>query len=158
MNRECTGPRTHGNTSVVQSVAQSVGLKRRSAAVPAAADPRKMRIPVLARASRRWLADTTTCKTWNHSIPKRASPERTSPGGSRSSSATVSRALRDDARITEAVRQEVRQAAVELGYRPDPMLTALAHYRRRKVEPAISACLARHSMNRETERLWAENS
>jgi LacI family transcriptional regulator len=46
------------------------------------------------------------------------------------SHATVSRSLRDDRRISEPVRQKVKQMAKEMSYRPDPMLAALAHYRR----------------------------
>jgi DNA-binding LacI/PurR family transcriptional regulator len=55
---------------------------------------------------------------------------------------TVSRALRNDRRITEAVRRQVRRAAREAGYQPDPMLAALAHYRRSKIEHPITAGLA----------------
>ncbi len=56
--------------------------------------------------------------------------------------ATVSRALRDDPRITEAMRRKVQQTARELGYRPDPMLAALAHYRQSRVKSPIGAALA----------------
>lgn len=55
---------------------------------------------------------------------------------------TVSRALQNDRRITEAVRQQVQRAAKEMGYQPDPMLAALAHYRRGKTEHPITAALA----------------
>lgn len=43
--------------------------------------------------------------------------------------ATVSRALRDDARIRVEVRKRIRKLATEMGYRPDPHLRALAKYR-----------------------------
>ena len=43
---------------------------------------------------------------------------------------TVSRALREHPEIAESTRQRVRQLAKEMGYRPDPYLTALAAYRR----------------------------
>jgi len=42
---------------------------------------------------------------------------------------TVSRALKNDLRITSALRQQVKEAAVRLGYKPDPMLSALMAYR-----------------------------
>lgn len=55
---------------------------------------------------------------------------------------TVSRALHNDRRITEAVRQRVQSVAKEMGYQPDPMLAALAHYRRGVAEHPITAALA----------------
>src|SRR5690606_584961 len=42
---------------------------------------------------------------------------------------TVSRALRDDPQIKKATREKIQQLAREMGYRPDPALTALAAYR-----------------------------
>lgn len=58
------------------------------------------------------------------------------------SHATVSRALRGDRRISVAVRERVRTVADAMGYRPDPMLAALAHYRRGNATTPISAELA----------------
>jgi LacI family transcriptional regulator len=55
---------------------------------------------------------------------------------------TVSRALQGDRRITEPVRRRVQQVAEELGYRPDPMLRALAQYRRGRSAIPIGAELA----------------
>jgi len=55
---------------------------------------------------------------------------------------TVSRALKDDPRISVATRQKVHRAAREMGYQPDPMLTALAHYRRGKTMTPVSSSLA----------------
>ncbi|HZI34047.1 MAG TPA: LacI family DNA-binding transcriptional regulator, partial [Candidatus Binatia bacterium] len=55
---------------------------------------------------------------------------------------TVSRALQNDRRITEAVRQRAQRMAREMGYQPDPMLAALAHYRRGNVERPVTAALA----------------
>lgn len=46
---------------------------------------------------------------------------------------TVSLALRNRPGIPEGTRARIRQAAAELGYRPDPMLASLSSYRR---EPA----------------------
>ncbi len=54
---------------------------------------------------------------------------------------TVSLALRDHPRISEAMRLKIRQEADEMGYRPDPMLTALAHYRKGKSGKPISASI-----------------
>lgn len=55
---------------------------------------------------------------------------------------TVSLALRDHPRISNAVRKKIREAAEEMGYRPDPMLTALSHYRKGKSEAFITAGIA----------------
>ncbi|MCU0796567.1 MAG: LacI family transcriptional regulator [Akkermansiaceae bacterium] len=58
------------------------------------------------------------------------------------SHSTVSLALRDHPRISESVRARVKAAAEEFGYRPDPMLAALANYRRGKVATPISSSVA----------------
>jgi LacI family transcriptional regulator len=55
---------------------------------------------------------------------------------------TVSRALKNDPRISEPVRKKIQAAAATLGYRPDPMLTALAAYRKSQVQKSIGAELA----------------
>lgn len=55
---------------------------------------------------------------------------------------TVSLALRDHPRISETTRRQVREVAEEMGYRPDPMLTALARYRQEKSEAPITAAIA----------------
>lgn len=55
---------------------------------------------------------------------------------------TVSLALRNSPRVSAAMREKVQSAAEEMGYRPDPMLHALAIYRNRKTAPAIHAALA----------------
>ncbi len=47
-------------------------------------------------------------------------------------SSTVSRALRGDPRIGAALRARVRAAADELGYRPNPLVSALMASRRRR--------------------------
>ena len=54
----------------------------------------------------------------------------------------VSLALRGDSRVSEARRAEVKAAAEKLGYRPDPMLSALASHRRTKRSTPISATVA----------------
>ena len=51
------------------------------------------------------------------------------------SAATVSRALRDDPRITPVVRERVKSVAMKLGYAPNPLVQALMTQRRRKLEP-----------------------
>src|SRR6202453_1391727 len=48
------------------------------------------------------------------------------------SHSTVSLALRDNPSIALKTRQRVRELAASLGYVPDPMLRALAEYRRDK--------------------------
>ena len=53
-------------------------------------------------------------------------------GRLRISAATVSRALRNDPRISEPVRQRVRETAAAMGYRPNPLVSALMASRRRR--------------------------
>lgn len=55
---------------------------------------------------------------------------------------TVSLALRDHPRISAEMRKKVQETAERLGYRPDPMLAALANYRRSKSEHPISSAIA----------------
>lgn len=54
----------------------------------------------------------------------------------------ISLALRGDARISEKRRTEIKLAADRLGYRPDPMLSSLAAYRRTKQRVEISSTVA----------------
>lgn len=58
------------------------------------------------------------------------------------SHSTISLALRDHPRISAEVRAKVKEKAAELGYRPDPMLAALANYRRGRGAGAIHASVA----------------
>jgi LacI family transcriptional regulator len=58
------------------------------------------------------------------------------------SHATVSLALRDHPRISQKVKEKVKHLAEEVGYRPDPMLSALANYRRSKETLPITAGVA----------------
>lgn len=58
------------------------------------------------------------------------------------SHSTISLALRDHPRISEEVRVKVKEKAAELGYRPDPMLAALANYRRGRGGGSIQAGVA----------------
>lgn len=55
---------------------------------------------------------------------------------------TVSLALRDHPRISAATRKRVKQKAEEMGYHPDPMLSALSHYRLTSKEKPVQATLA----------------
>src|SRR4051812_36638174 len=50
----------------------------------------------------------------------------------RVASSTISRALRGDPRIGEEMRERVRELADELGYRPNPLVSALMANRRRR--------------------------
>ena len=58
------------------------------------------------------------------------------------SAMTVSRALHNNPRISEPVRTRIRKLAEEMGYQPDPLLTALAHYRHATRETPVQAALA----------------
>ncbi|MEO5714528.1 MAG: LacI family DNA-binding transcriptional regulator [Luteolibacter sp.] len=55
---------------------------------------------------------------------------------------TVSLALRNNPRISVEVRDKVHQTAAELGYQPDPMLAALAQYRKGRSTSPITAAIA----------------
>lgn len=55
---------------------------------------------------------------------------------------TVSMALRGDVRVSAKTRDKVRRYAEAVGYRPDPMLGALAHYRLSKRGVGIKAGVA----------------
>jgi LacI family transcriptional regulator len=58
------------------------------------------------------------------------------------SHATVSMALRGNTRVSVQTREKVRRYAESVGYRPDPMLGALAHYRQSKTGGAMKAGVA----------------
>jgi LacI family transcriptional regulator, galactose operon repressor len=55
---------------------------------------------------------------------------------------TISRALRDDLQVSKTLREQVQKMAKEMGYKPDPMLSALAHYRRSKGATPVGSELA----------------
>lgn len=55
---------------------------------------------------------------------------------------TVSLALKKDRRIPEVTQQRVLQAASEMGYRPNPYVSALIAQRRSKSPPTATATLA----------------
>jgi LacI family transcriptional regulator len=55
---------------------------------------------------------------------------------------TVSRALRNDPSISEKRRKQIKELAAEMGYRPDPSLSALAAYRFARQPHKIQNALA----------------
>ncbi|MDF7809218.1 LacI family DNA-binding transcriptional regulator [Pontiellaceae bacterium B12219] len=65
---------------------------------------------------------------------------------------TVSYSLRNDPRISEATRIRVQQKAEEMGYTPDPMLSALSNYRHTSQEKKRSAVLAWLNFHRQPEK------
>ena len=65
-------------------------------------------------------------------------------------SSTVSRALKNDPRISEDVKKRVRKIAEDLGYRPNPMITALTTLRSQHKRIALPLCLA--YIQREVEK------
>jgi len=58
------------------------------------------------------------------------------------SAMSVSRALRNQPRTSPALRDRVLKKANEMGYRPDPALSALVQYRQGKAGATINAVLA----------------
>lgn len=58
------------------------------------------------------------------------------------SHATICLGLRDNPRISKTRCIQIKETARLLGYRPDPMLTALSHYRRRSGSRPVCAALA----------------
>ena len=55
---------------------------------------------------------------------------------------TAWRALKNDTYVEPAKRARIRAIAEELGYTPDPMLTALSNYRRKQAPVAFQSTLA----------------
>ena len=55
--------------------------------------------------------------------------------------ATVSRALRDDPRITPAQRAKIRRVAQKIGYRPNPLVAALMSARRTGRPPVLQGTI-----------------
>lgn len=55
---------------------------------------------------------------------------------------SVSRALNNSPQVSPATREKVKAAAEALGYRPDPMLGALARYRKAGTRPPFRETLA----------------
>jgi LacI family transcriptional regulator len=68
---------------------------------------------------------------------------------------TISRALRNDPEISKEMREQVQLLAREMGYRPDPMLNALAHYRRSQTQRPIAAELALINHWPNPKQLWS---
>ena len=55
---------------------------------------------------------------------------------------TAWRALKNDTYVDPAKRARIREISQRLGYVPDPMLTALSHYRRKQNTPAYRSTFA----------------
>ncbi len=55
---------------------------------------------------------------------------------------TVSLALRNNSRISEKQRLRIQKVAAKMGYRPDPMLSALSNYRLKNQPHPVRAALA----------------
>ena len=55
---------------------------------------------------------------------------------------TVSLALRNNPRISDKLREKIQNKAKEMGYSPDPMLSALSNYRLNNQEHPVQAALA----------------
>lgn len=68
---------------------------------------------------------------------------------------TVSRALRNDPTISSRRRDEIKRLAEEMGYRPDPSLSALAAYRFARQAHKIQSALAWVNHWEQPERLRA---
>jgi LacI family transcriptional regulator len=58
------------------------------------------------------------------------------------SHATVSMALRNSVRISASTREKVQRHARDVGYRPDPMLKTLVHYRHSKATGVMKGAVA----------------
>jgi len=58
------------------------------------------------------------------------------------SASTVSRALRNDSRISQAMRQEIRQVAESMHYRPNPLVSALMSNRNAHFDKAAMNTIA----------------
>ncbi|MBC7367934.1 MAG: LacI family DNA-binding transcriptional regulator [Undibacterium sp.] len=54
---------------------------------------------------------------------------------------TVSRALGNRPRVSEETRRKVLKIAQRLGYRPDPEITKLMHYLRRRIRPQFQSVI-----------------
>jgi DNA-binding LacI/PurR family transcriptional regulator len=55
---------------------------------------------------------------------------------------TVSKALRNQSGSSAELKARIQQKATEMGYAPDPMLSALSHYRKTSKEKPVQAALA----------------
>lgn len=75
------------------------------------------------------LRGVPSCQTSFHMLPKRPAIQRDVAKAAGVTQATVSLALRNSPLIAEATRKKVLQAARRVGYKPDPLLSALTGYR-----------------------------
>ena len=68
---------------------------------------------------------------------------------------TISRALKNDRRISQKTREQVHRVAKEMGYQPDPMLSALIEYRLQHSKKTFQANLG-WITNYPTRKGWRE--
>lgn len=68
---------------------------------------------------------------------------------------TVSLALRNDPRASAETRGRIQQKAAEMGYLPDPMLSAMGHYCRTSRATPVMAELAWFNLWREPAKLYS---
>lgn len=73
------------------------------------------------------------------------------------SAATVSRALGSDPQIPETTRRRIQKTATQLGYRPDPLVSALARRRRRGDSEGSEVTTLAYVTNFSTADEWKEN-
>jgi LacI family transcriptional regulator len=66
---------------------------------------------------------------------------------------TVSLALRNSPRISEARKRQIHEAAQRMGYQPNAMASMLAHYRHGRVEKPVQAAIAWLNLWPEPEKL-----
>lgn len=71
---------------------------------------------------------------------------------------TVSLALRDSPRLPAARREEIKRVAEHLGYRPNPMVSALMTSRVSRREPKHQATLAFISVDQEVPLGWPDTN
>jgi len=69
---------------------------------------------------------------------------------------TVARALRDHPRISADTCRKIKSIAEQLGYRPDPMMSALTAYRTRLMSPTYHGNIA-WVINHENRDEWASH-
>ncbi|BCU77171.1 LacI family DNA-binding transcriptional regulator [Luteolibacter sp. LG18] len=78
----------------------------------------------------------------NHPLPHNRITQKDVAQALRLAQSTVSMALRGDPSIPVQTREEVRHAALAMGYRPNPTGAALAHFRASSRHQPVQAALA----------------
>lgn len=69
------------------------------------------------------------------------------------SDSTVSRALKNNPKISPEIRRKIQEAAIAMGYQMNPMAAALSHYRDTRAKSTVNAALAWINSWPEPERL-----